>query len=99
MTGPLVLSLALAVVAGTAVALVLASWPRRLTAEEWVHHRRAAHAVRAPRPRLVFAPRVRLIPPSWLDRGAYREAAKAIDRDLQFSGLGGGRGIPSSREQ
>ena len=50
MSLPLVGSLLLAAVAASSLAGLYLSWPRRLTAEEWVLHRRTLHAAHLPPP-------------------------------------------------
>src|SRR5262249_53673360 len=51
-TAPLAMAVLLAAVCGVAAAGLYLAWPRRLTAEEWVLHRRAMSAPPIPRVRV-----------------------------------------------
>ncbi len=99
MIAPLAISFGCALIAGTATAALVALWPRRLSAEEWVLHRRAATVVREGRTRSGWMPPSSILPRRWLDRRAYREAAEAIERDLRFARLAGFGSLPSTPEQ
>ncbi len=99
MIAPLVISFGCALIAGAATAALVASWPRRLSAEEWVLHRRAATIVREGPARSGRMPPLPIIPRQWLERRAYREAAEAIERDLRFARFAGLGSLPSTPEQ
>jgi Flp pilus assembly protein TadB len=99
MTPLLMLSLGLAFVAGVSSAALVALWPRRVSAEEWVLHRRAVAMLPETRRQSRWTRTLPVIPSSWLKKPAYREAAKALERDLQFARLAGFTALPSTPEQ
>ncbi len=99
MTLPLAISFGFALVAGGGCALLMGKWPRRVSAEEWVLHRRAASRMREAPHRSAWMPRVPILPPQWLGQGAYREAMKAFERDLQVARLSGSRAVPVTSQQ
>ena len=90
MTGTLVLSVALAAGCGALSAALYVAWPRRMTAEEWIQHRRAlsgeSPAARRARPQVS----VRL--PRWLTADAYRAQLVSLGEDLALLRLAGGDG-------
>ncbi len=93
------ISVGLALLVGSATAAAVATWPRRLSAEEWVLHRRAAAAAPKMRPRLGSTWQLPIVPQRWLQPRAYQEAAKAIESDLQFAKLAGFASLPSTPQQ
>ncbi len=99
MTALFALGVGLALVAGAATAAVVAAWPRRLSAEEYVLHRRAVAATPKARPRPGSTWQLPMVPKRWLEQRAYREAAKAIESDLQFAKLAGFDSLPSTPRQ
>jgi Flp pilus assembly protein TadB len=99
MSGLLAVSFGLALLAGTATAGLIAGWPRRLSAEEWVLHRRTVAAVpKVPQP-AGSSWHLPGVPRYWLEKRAYQEAAKAIESDLQFGKLVGFTSLPSTPQQ
>ena len=88
MTLALVASLFLAAIASVALAGLYLVWPRRLTAEEWVYHRRA---VSAPQPPPAAVGTIRLPRPRWLrpPSEAYKGVAAVVRPDLALLGLFG----------
>jgi pilus assembly protein TadC len=90
MTGTFMLSVALAAGCGALSAALYVAWPRRMTAEEWIQHRRALSgeppAARRARPQVS----VRL--PRWLTADAYRAQLVSLGEDLALLRLAGGDG-------
>ena len=98
MTTWLVASFGLALIAGAATTILIASWPRRVTAEEWILRRRQASTPHAPKARAGWLLRVRL-PNRWAEQAGYREAAQEVERDLRLAQLARFAALPSSPEQ
>ena len=94
----LVASFGLALLAGVGTTVLIGTWPRRLTAEEWILHRRQAQAGVGGRRRSGSPLSIRL-PRPWIEQGAYREAAQEVQRDLRLARLARVAAIPSSSEQ
>ncbi len=93
------ISFASALAAGGAATALIGTWPRRLSAEEWVLRRRAAASV-LPARRSVAAGFWRpVILPRWLERTTHGQTAMAIERDLRFARLAGVRALPSNLAQ
>ena len=90
-------SVGLALLVGGATAAAVATWPRRLSAEEWVLHRRAAAAVPKTRPRLGSTWQLPMVPQRWLQQRAYQEAAKAIEAKLASLAARGAVTLPTRR--
>ena len=63
MTTWLVASFGLALIAGAATTILIASWPRRVTAEEWILRRRQASTPHTPKARRGWLLGVRLPSP------------------------------------
>lgn len=89
MTGSFLVSIAVAAVCGVLSAALYMAWPRRMTAEEWVLHRRAVSGE--------FGSPVRsgVQLPGWLSQQIWiarlGESTAALERDLALLGLGTGR--------
>src|SRR5207248_11027482 len=98
MTTWLVVSFGLALIAGAATTILIASWPRRVTAEEWIVRRRQASTPRSPKARAGWLLRVRL-PSRWAEQAGYREATQEVERDLRLAQLARFAALPSSPEQ
>src|SRR6202011_5286358 len=98
MTTWLVASFGLALIAGAATMVLIASWPRRVTAEEWILRRRQASTPHAPKARPGWHLRVRL-PSRWAEQAGYREAPQEVERDLRLAQLARFAALPSSPEQ
>src|SRR5438874_3235394 len=98
MTTWLVASFGLALVAGAATTILIASWPRRVTAEEWILRRRQASTPHARKGRAGWLRPVRL-PSGWAEQAGYREAAQEVERDLRLAQLARFAALPSSPEQ
>src|SRR5438552_7724251 len=98
MTTWMVATFGLALIAGAATTVLIASWPRRVTAEEWILRRRQASAPHAPKGRAGWRLPVRL-PSRWAEQAGYREAAQEVERDLRLAQLARFAALPSSPEQ
>jgi hypothetical protein len=98
MTSWLVASFGLALIAGAATTILIASWPRRVTAEEWILRRRQASIPDARKGRAGWLLPVRL-PRRWAEQAGYREAAQEVERDLRLAQLARFAALPSSPEQ
>src|ERR1700682_2212482 len=98
MTTWLVASFGLVLIAGAATMVLIASWPRRVTAEELIVRRRQASTPHAPKARAGWLLRVR-IPSRWAQQAGYREAAQEVERDLRLAQLARFATLPSSPEQ
>jgi len=95
-TPTLLAGLALAAVCGISVAACYLALPRRLTAEEWILHRRALAAAAEPRASRPVAGGVAWRP-RWLASDQYRAVADATARDLQLLRLAG-QSAPATSE-
>jgi Flp pilus assembly protein TadB len=95
-TPTLLAGLALAAVCGISVAACYLALPRRLTAEEWILHRRALAAAAEPRASRPVAGGVAWRP-RWLASDQYRAVADATARDLQLLRLAG-QAAPATSE-
>jgi len=93
-----VASFGLALIAGTATTVLIASWPRRVTAEEWILRRRQASTPQPPKGRAGWLLPVRL-PSRWAEQAGYRETAQEVERDLRLAQLARFAALPSSPEQ
>ncbi|MHB8507388.1 MAG: hypothetical protein ACYDGR_01905 [Candidatus Dormibacteria bacterium] len=91
MTTSFVVAVVLAAACGVLCAALYLAWPRRMTAEEWIHHRRAVSAVplagglRRP-------PRLSRLP-LWLTVDRYRAYLTGLTEDLALLGLAGGETV------
>jgi len=87
-TPAFIAGLCLAAIASAALAGVYLLWPRRLTAEEWVFHRRALSAMKPP---VAAVGTIRLPRPRWLrpPSEAYGTLAAPVRPDLALLGLFG----------
>ena len=81
MTTWLVASFGLALIAGAATTVLVASWPRRVTAEEWILRRRQASTPHPPNTRAGWLLPVR-IPSRWSEQAGYRVTRVDVTRDI-----------------
>lgn len=95
MSAWLMASFGLALIAGAATTVLIGTWPHRLTAEEWVLHRRQARVGASLRRSRTFPVR---LPRRFAKQAAYQEAAREVQRDLRLAGLAHIATIPSSPE-
>ena len=99
MTATLVMAVFLAAVCGVAAAGLYLAWPRRLTAEEWVLHRRAMSA--PPIPRVRVSPSRKALP-THLDLAEHFERVAGlvsiVRADLALLRLGG-QPVPGSEQE
>lgn len=98
MTAWLAASLTLALVAAIGTAVLIAQWPRRLTAEEWVLHRRST-ATPETRPTRRWSRVLGMAGPRRQQPDAYARLVEAVNRDLQFARVAQVASLPSSAEQ
>lgn len=98
MSGWLIASFGLALVAAAATTVLIGTWPRRLTAEEWILHRRQARAG-VPRRRSLGSSFAIRLPGRWVKQPVYQEAAHEVQRDLRLARLANVAAIPSTPDQ
>ena len=95
MSGWFIASFGIALVVGAATTVLIGTWPRRLTAEEWILHRRQARAggLRPGIPGALFPIR---LPRQLMEEAAYQEAAQEVQRDLRLARLAHAARVPST---
>ncbi len=98
MTAWLGASIAFAAVAAFGATIVVAQWPRRTSAEEWILHRRAASApTAAPAPR--WSRFSTVFSPASLRPGPYSALAAAIESNVEFIRLAHPPSLPTTPEE